>query len=150
MNNEQKLIFYFENDDDGTGELFVEASSKGFSGIGSAWFNKTELLDFAKSISMYPLSNDNLPKISGGFWRKDVIDELEQEHLAISVYPTDGKGNLGIQIKLATEIWNEYRPESQHIVKLEILTSYNALELLSKEIVALLNNRIEKAILHNF
>lgn len=149
MNSEQKLIFYFDDDGDGTGELFVEAYSKGFSGISSAWFNKTELLDFAKSLSIYPLSNKNPPKISGGFWKKDVKGELEHEHLAISVYPIDGKGNLGIQVRLATELWNEERPESQHLVRLEILTSYNALESFSKEIIALLNNNIEKAVLNN-
>lgn len=149
MNNEQKLVLYFDDDNDGTGKLIAEASSNGFSGVGGAWFNNSDVLDFAKALSVYPLETSNLPKISGGFWKKDVKGELEQEHLAISVYPIDGKGNLGIRVKLATELWNEERPESQHVVKLEILTSYNALEKLSKEIVALLNKRVKKAVLQN-
>ena len=34
MNNEEKLVLYFDADEDGTGKLFAEASSRGFSGVG--------------------------------------------------------------------------------------------------------------------
>jgi hypothetical protein len=150
VKNREKLVFYFDADDDGTGELFAEASANGFSGVGSAWFNRSELLEFANALATYPIPKDKLPKIAGGFWRKDVSDELDQEHLAISVYPIDGVGNLGVQVRLATaENSSEMRPESLHVVKLEIQTKYNALATFSKQIIDLVNGRIEKAVLEN-
>ena len=149
MNKEEKLVLYFDADDDGTGKLFAEASSSGFSGVGEAWFDRIQLLEFANALATYPLPSDNLPKIAGGFWRNNLAGELDQEHLAISVYPIDGKGGLGVQVKLSTELWSEMRPEQQHIVKLEITTSYNALEKFSKEFVALINGRVERAVLQN-
>ena len=149
MKNEEKLVLYFDADNDGTGELFVEASANGFSGVSSAWFNKSEILEFANALSNYPLVKDKLPKIAGGFRCSDVKGELEQEHLAILVYPIDGVGNLGIKVKLATAHHSELRPESQHSVKLEIETKYNALEKFSKQIIALINGQVEKAVLEN-
>jgi len=150
MKNEEKLTLYFDADDDGTGELFAEASANGFSGVGSAWFNRSEILEFANALAAYPIPKDKLPKIVGGFWRSDAKGELEQEHLAISVYPIGGVGNLGIQVRLATaENSSEMRPESLHLVKLEIETNYNALAMFSKQIIALINRRVEKAVLES-
>ncbi len=149
MDNKEKLVIYFDADEDGTGELFVEAISNGFAGNSSAWFSKSELVEFANALAAYPLPNDNLPEIAGGFWKKDVDGGLDQENLVIKVYPIDGKGTLAIQVKLATQHWSEQRPESQHIVRLEILTSYNALEFFGKELIALINGRVEKATLQN-
>ena len=150
MKNEEKLVLYFDADDDGTGELFVEASANGFSGVSSAWFNRSEILEFANALAAYPISKDKFPKIAGGYWHSDVKDELKQEHLTISVYPIDSLGNLGIQVRLATaENSSEMRPESLHVVKLEIQTKYNALAMFSNQIIALINGRVEKAVLEN-
>ena len=149
MDNQQKIVIYFDSDEDGTGELFVEANSNNFAGNSSAWFNKTELLDFANALTVYPLAENNLPKLASGFWRSNVKGELKEEHLVISVYPIDGVGNLGVQVKLATQRWSEMCPESQHLVRLEITTNYNALETFSKELVVLINGRVENATLQN-
>ena len=62
MDYQTKLILRFDDDDDGSGKLSVEASSKGFCGHGGAYFAKTELEAFANSLAMYPLSTENLPK----------------------------------------------------------------------------------------
>jgi hypothetical protein len=150
VKNEEKLVLYFDADDDGTGELFAEASANGFSGFGSAWFNRSDILEFANALAAYPIPKDKPLKIAGGYWRGDVKGELEHEHLAISVYPIDFIGNLGIQVRLATaENSSDMRPESLHFVKLEIQTKYNAIAMFSKQIIALINGRIQKAILEN-
>ena len=70
---------------------------------------------------------------------------LDQELLGISVYTIDRRGNLGIQVRIATEDWA--RLESQHVVKIEILTNYQPLVELSRKLLALLDGRIEAAIL---
>ena len=42
------LILKWQPDDDGTGELFVEASANGFSGKGKAWFDSISLTEEAE------------------------------------------------------------------------------------------------------
>lgn len=145
MDYQTKLILRFDDDDDGSGKLSVEASSKGFCGHGGAYFAKTELEAFANSLAMYPLSTENLPKIAGGYWSQEREGVLDQELLGISVYTIDRRGNLGIQVRIATEDWA--RLESQHGVKIEILTNYQPLVELSRKLLALLDGRIEAAIL---
>ena len=61
------------------------------------------------------------------------------------MYTIDRRGNLGIQVRIATEDWA--RLESQHVVKIEILTNYQPLVELSRKLLALLDGRIEAAIL---
>ena len=61
------------------------------------------------------------------------------------MYTIDRRGNLGIQVRIATEDWA--RLESQHGVKIEILTNYQPLVELSRKLLALLDGRIEAAIL---
>lgn len=72
-------------------------------------FQIKSLQDFADAIAVFPIPEENPPKILGGFLKKDGGGELEQEHLALKVYPIDHTGHLGIQIRIATELWNNER-----------------------------------------
>lgn len=146
MDSKSKLLVRFYDDDDGTGKLLVDASSNGFAGSGSAWFGVDELVSFAENLSAYPLS-DPSPIIRGGFYKKDMSGELDQEHLAIRVYPIDRTGHLGVQVSIATELWPHDRPESQHLVKLEIQTTYQPLSNFGKALKAVVAGRSKEAIL---
>jgi hypothetical protein len=141
VDNQAELTFWFDNDLDGTGSLWVEAGSNGFSGKGRAYFAKSQIEDFANALTAYPLKKESLPEIIGGFG--------DQENLLLKVYPINGKGDLAIQVKIATELWNEERLESQHFVQLEICTHYQTIADLSKELKDLINGRINKASLKN-
>lgn len=79
MNNHAELTFWFDDDLDGTGQLSVEASAIGFSGIGRAYFSKSQIEDFANALTAYPLKKESLPEIIGGLGN--------QENLALKVYP---------------------------------------------------------------
>ena len=114
---------------------------------GGAWFSISELQDFAAAICMFPILEGNSPSIAGGFLKKDGRGELEQEHLALKVYPIARKGHLGVQVKIATALWNDARPESQHKVELEIVTSYEPLVKFSRDLKSLVEGRIKEAIL---
>jgi hypothetical protein len=138
MESQGKILLHFDDDGDGTGKLLIQARSNGFSGEGGAWFSVGELQDFANAIAIFPLSKSDSPRLAGGFYKKDGSGELAEEHLTLTVYPIDSKGHLGIQVRIATELWNEARPESQHIVKLEIITSYEPLAQFSKGLKALI------------
>ena len=149
MESQGRLLLRFEDDGDGTGKLLAQAASEGFSGEGGAWFSISELQDFAEAIRMFPIPEGSRPCIAGGFLKKDGSGALEQEHLALKAYPIDRKGHLGIQVRIATELWNDARPESQHKVELEIITSYEPLLRFSRDLKALAEGRIKEAILEN-
>lgn len=147
MESQGRLILRFDDDGDGTGKLLAQASSSGFSGEGGAWFSKAELQDFAEAIAMYPIVEGDSTKIAAGFPKEDGSSDLEQEHLAIMVYPIDRTGHLGIQVRIATEIWKQTRPESQHLVRLEIMTSYEPLAKFSRDLKSLIEGRLAEAVL---
>ena len=149
MNNQGKLILRFDDDSDGTSELLAEANSNGFAGKGGAYFSVSHLEDFADEIAAFPLPEKDFPEIAGGFGKQDAPDELAQEHLAISVYPIDRNGHLGVQVRIATELWNDAREKSQHSVRLEILTTYEPIAKFSKELKALMRGRIKEAVLES-
>jgi hypothetical protein len=147
MEFRDKLVVRFFNENDGTGKLQVRAHCNRFSGEGGAWFGIEELKQFAAALSDYPLSEVDSPAIKSGFYGQDMSGELEQEHLSLRVYPIDVTGHLGVQIRIATEVWPETRPESQHFVQLELVTSYEPLAQFSSQLKALVDGAIEEAVL---
>lgn len=76
-----------------------------------------------------------------------LVCRLEQEHLTLKVYPIDCTGHLGVQVRIATELWNDTRSESQHKVELEIMTSYEPLAKFSRDLKSLVEGRIKEAVL---
>jgi len=110
MSNYLRLRFL--DDGDGTGKLLAEAEADGFSGEGGAYFTVEELEEFAEALRLFPLPpEDHRRSIAGGFGRKEAPDKLAQEHLGISVYLANAqRGYVGIQIRMATEVWPNTRP----------------------------------------
>jgi hypothetical protein len=135
------LRLRFGNDGAGSGELFARASADGFAGEGSAYFNIDEIERFAVAISAFPLSDVERPSLSSGFVKKDSSGEIE-EHLGISVYTIDGRGHIGVQVRMASPIRRDTRLDSQKIAKLEIVTSYEPLSKFSKDLTALMRGTV--------
>jgi hypothetical protein len=139
------LRLRFLADGDGTGRLVARAEANGFAGASGAYFDVRTLEGFAISLGAFPLSGR--PSVSSGFYSRTKRGELEQEHLSIACYPVDGRGHLAVHVRLATELWPPARPESQHVVALEMMTTYAPLGRFSRELLALLNGRVEEAVL---
>jgi len=55
--------------------------------------------------------------------------------------------HVGVQVRMATELWNETRSESQKAAKLEIITTYEPLAKFSKELLAVINRAVPEATL---
>jgi len=144
---QDRLLLRFLDDFDGTGKLFAEVISAGFSGNGGAYFNIDEIVELAESLAIYPLSEAAPLCIAGGFSKKDAPGELEQEHLALKVYPIDGRGHIGIQVRLSSELWPGMRAESQMAVKTEIVTTYEPLVQFGRELKALVRGSATEALL---
>jgi hypothetical protein len=143
----RKLRLLFSDDHDGTGELRARVVVDEFSGESAAYFNVEEIEEFAKVIAVYPLAKGIKHSISGGFAKREETEELENEHLAIVVYPIDERGHIGVQVRLASKSWPDTRVESQQIAKVEIITTYAPLAKFSAAILKLLSGSREEVVL---
>ena len=140
------LRLRFWDEGDGTGELFARAEADGFAGEGSAYFPITELKEFAQAVSEFPLpSNDKRLSLASGFANMDGRGGLDQEHLAINVYAVDTHGYIGLQIRMATQVSESTRPESQKAAKIEIVTTYEPLSRFGKDLLAVLQGKANEA-----
>ncbi len=134
----------FSEDGDGTGTLDVEAEADGYSGRSHAYFNVDDIKHFAGALSKYPLPEDQACSLTAGFGESR--GKPAQEHVGIDAYPVNRRGYIGIQIRMATAVWTETRPESQRIAQLEIVTTYEPLARFSKDLLAVLDGTALKAI----
>src|SRR5882672_4424445 len=85
------LRLRFQDDHDGTGKLLARAEAAGFAGESGAYFNISEIEEFAAAIAVFPVPENESYSISGGFGKPDGSGEVEQEHLGIEVYPLDSR-----------------------------------------------------------
>jgi hypothetical protein len=141
------LRLRFINDGDGTGKLMAWAKADGFSGESGAYFNVEELEEFAEALKVFPLPpEDSRRSIAGGFGSKEHHPELAQEHLGISIYLANAQcGYVGIQVRMATEVWPDTRPESKKQVVVEILTTYEPLSKFSRDLLSVLRGSLKEA-----
>jgi hypothetical protein len=63
----ESLVATYSPDEDGTGKLCVSASTQGFSGHSAAWFATARLLEFAGSLSAFPIPDGTAFEIASGF-----------------------------------------------------------------------------------
>ena len=146
LGSTDKLVVRFADDGDGTGHLWVSGSARGFAGTGETWIDTETLKRFAQALTRYPISDNDPPTLSGGFWFSD-REGLKQEHVFLQVYPADLVGHLRVHVRLATEVWPPERIESQHRVQLEIRTGYQALLEFSRMLNAVILGNADEAIL---
>jgi hypothetical protein len=104
------------------------------------------LAEFAQALTRYPISESNLPTLSGGFLFSD-REDLKQENVFLQVYPADAVGHLRFHVRLATEVWPPELIRSQHRVQLEIRTGYQALLEFSRMLNALILGKADEAVL---
>jgi hypothetical protein len=135
------------SDGDGTGKLLVHVQNAQFRGASSAWFGEDELLAFAHSLATsFPLKSGEKPSIQAGFpYAEQAESEFQQVHVAITVYPVGTTGAIGVQIKLATPLYEGERPDSQSAVVIELLTRYGPLQDFGHQLQALVQGAVEHA-----
>ena len=143
------LRLRFLDDRDGSGKLMAWAKSDGFSGESGAYFNVEELEEFAEALQVFPLPpEDHRRSIASGFGSKEDHSKLAQEHLGISVYLANPqRGYVGIQVRMATEVWADTRPESKKQAVVEILTTYEPLSKFSRDLLSVLRGSLKEAVI---
>jgi hypothetical protein len=103
------------------------------------------LREFADAIGEFPIPESPRPAIAGGFYRGDGTNGLQQEHLALEVYPIGKTGDLAVRVRLATEDWDHEGPEFQDRVELRITTGYEPMARFSRDLRALVEGRASQA-----
>ena len=135
----------FDATNDNYGKLWVRVHSGEFAGEAGAWFDEGRLIEFASLISSYPLPPDDPPTIASGFGKSKT--DLEQEQVSLTVKPVGGKGQVGVLVHLATELWPDTRPESVSELRLEFLTSYEQLRIFSENLRRIVRGDLDVATL---
>jgi hypothetical protein len=143
------LRIRFLDDRDGTGKLMAWAEADGFSGHSGAYFNLEELEEFAEALQVFPLPpEDQRRSIASGFGSKEDHTKVAQEHLGISVYLANPqRGYVGIQVRMATEVWSDTRPESKKQAVVEILATYEPLSKFSRDLLSVLRGSLKEAVI---
>jgi len=112
-------------------KLIVFAKANGYRGTGEGFFTPEELAAFAGSLSACPLPVE-APAVSGGSqWEKSSGDA---ETIGITVFPLGTRGQVAIQVRLATEMWDVVDAREQHVVRLIVRTTYQRLGTFAAEL----------------
>ncbi|MBV8534389.1 MAG: hypothetical protein JO128_02280 [Alphaproteobacteria bacterium] len=142
MNNYLRVTFAPDND--GTGELRVEAAGDGFAGRASAWFSLQDLRDFVTGLRAYPLP-DTPVQIAGGYWKR--TGELKECHVSIAAYVAEGRGLIGVHVRLATPSPEPSKPYGICSAELELKTGYNTLAKFADQLSEVIAGRASEALL---
>lgn len=141
-----ELSLTYEPDTDGTGEIFATVRSGGFSGKGSAWFDRTNVKEtFVAELRPFPLTAT--PLIEGGFWNKDKGGMLDQCHLRIAVTSYNSCGALLVRVDLATASWQTPDVDRQQTVTVRFLAEYAAIAKFADDFERVLDGAKDQAVL---
>ena len=139
-----RLRLTLNADPDGTGELIVQASSGGFAGFASAWFDVQGLVEFATRLEAFPLPAEDPLVLEGGFWQNGSI---LQRHVGLQFRQIDRRGAIGIQVELATPVHEGDRASSRAQAVFEILTDYADLQRFARDLGRLVSGATDEACL---
>ncbi|WP_226018961.1 hypothetical protein [Novosphingobium sp. FKTRR1] len=140
-----RITISYLADDEWDGELTVTVSADGFAGVGSAWFSKLELLDFAQAITAYPLSAAMPHSISGGRGGNSEIPP--QELVKVTFEPHNTRGAIRASIHLEAAIQEGSEQDLKKATTVSFLVTYNDLAEFGPAIGDVVNGRAAEAIL---
>jgi hypothetical protein len=141
------LDFRFEREDDWHGKLIANVSVAGFTAQGGAWFNTGELRRFAENLSTFPLGEEALPYIAGGFGVE--ADPPEQIHLAVSLAPHNARGAIRVTVQLATEVRHDEANDLACSATVRFKVTYGDLARFGPDFINLLDGRSASATLQS-
>lgn len=139
------LRIWYEPEDAGHGELKAQAQSGNFAGHSSAWFNHSELIEFANRLASYPLPWGTAVILQGGYWGKASSDGLTQTHLRLAFQPHDRTGRIRVSIILADPCEDTQAGELAQSADLHFLTTYNCVSGFREAFLAVINGEASVA-----
>ncbi len=105
------------HDDDGSVGLLASVTSGGFSGRGEAWFNVSEVKEFADQLRHFAETTEKPPFIQGGNW--DGKGNLVEVLLSFRFYIFSSY-RAGVQVSLADYPYTDCRKEEISRVTVEL------------------------------
>jgi hypothetical protein len=140
----QLIKLTLSEDDDGTGQLFVEAWTENFSGRSSAWFNIADIAEFANQLRAYPLTHE--VELRGGYF-SPTTNLLGQEHVGLRIFPVGNRGAIHCHVTLATpEGANALAP--RQFMSAVLPVAYEELRQFSVRLADLALGKRDEATLH--
>lgn len=144
-----ELMMTFAPDDDhGLGQLTCVAESGGFSGRGSAYFDRAQLkTEFIAQLAAFPLSDSAPPTMAGGFGSREGSRALGQCHVRIVIQPHGSRGQLLVRADLAGEFRISADADLQQAVTIRFLTDYAAVARFASDLAKVLDGESEALVL---
>ncbi len=141
-----RLRLTLDRDTDGTGGLVAEASSGGFSGVGMAWFNLSQIAAFGELLAnTYPLAIDGSYKLQGGIWTMETPSTLSKLKLGLQFYPVGALGVVGCRAHLTSD--DQPDGVATHSAVIELRTHYEQLRNFGIAVSALAEGKVDEAVL---
>lgn len=136
-------------DGDGTYELTAAFRYEDFAGVGSAWFDRTSLEEFAAAFSEYPLGEAANRGLFGEYWGGKTDDKrTAQEQLSISARQQTASGRIAVRIRVATPYnGRDGETEPTSSASAEVPTTYANLARFAGEMRALISGYCAEAVL---
>jgi hypothetical protein len=127
------LKLYFKEEIEGCGTVDADVAAGGYAGSSCALLNTAEIEAFAKAICEYPPASSGRCYLEGS--RFDA-------GLSISVCPINSRGYLAVTVCL----WAN-RQGLPMKIEVELVTAYEALAKFGRDLLSLIKNEIEMAVL---
>lgn len=141
-----RLRLTLDSDTDGSGRLVAEASSGGFSGVGMAWFNLSQISAFGELLAnSYPLAIDGSYKLQGGIWTLENPSTLSKLKLSLQFYPVGALGVVGCRAHLTSD--DQPDGVATHSAVIELRTHYEQLRNFGIAVSALAEGKVDEAVL---
>lgn len=135
------LLRYDDRDTDGFGKLAAEVRFRGFAGASSVWVSDADVARFADQLTTYPL-NDSQFSISAGYGENEDFEE----RVGLGVRAVGRRGQVGVTARLAAPIdYSNLPGVPLDQVRVEVLTSYEALGRFSIELARLVAGTADDA-----
>lgn len=132
------LSIRYTSEDAWHGQLTAQAQSGKFAGCSSAWFNRSELMEFANRLATYPLPWGTAVTLQGGYCSEAANDGPTQIHLRLAFQPHDRTGRIRVSIILADPYEDAQADELANSANLYFLTTYNRVSGFRQELLALI------------
>lgn len=144
-----ELRVMYVADDEWMGKLTVLVQTDDFAGEGAAWINASDIEDFAKSLTAYPLPADETVRLQAGHGGTADARLPPQTLVRISVKPHGARGDILVCAELQSEVWENADFDLHQSVVARFLTGYNAMERFAKSLQRVASTDFKGAVLRS-
>jgi len=144
------MMRFIPDDEEDLCRLAVEAATDGFSGVSTAWFNTSKLIEFASTLDAFPLTEHDRHSISSGLTpQSGEHGGVYFEMVGVRIHPVGVRGQVGVLVHLSTgpdQMTNQMtlkRPRGE--VHLELLTTYERTRLFGDHLLRMIQGEFSEA-----